>query len=352
MQTPHHIRPANPRSAWTGRTLQDDGSWIFRLSADAVAEIDAALRAVRAAGLSLNQVTADDFLLPKLSRELRRAARELEAGTGFVLIRGFPVDRYTEEEMEIVFWGIGAHFGTPISQNAKGEKLARVQAEGGKVGQPNVRAYTTDSRLRFHSDDCDTIALCCLRPAREGGQSSVVSAIAVYEEIRRLRPDYLPQLFEGFVYDLLGEERDGVGPVTERRIPVFSWHADMLSCRYSRNAINLAPQKSGVPLTPHEIEVLDFFDSIAERADLRFDLFLEPGDMQFLNNHMVLHSRTAYSDFAEPHRRRCLLRLWLTTFDGRPLAPEFENRYGGAYSFRLGVPPSSRAGAAARNIAS
>ncbi|GAA2711440.1 TauD/TfdA family dioxygenase [Micromonospora olivasterospora] len=40
---------------------------------------------------------------------------------------------------------------------------------------------------------------------------------------------------------------------------------------------------------------------------------LRAGDMQLLNNHVVVHVRTAYSDHPEPERRRDLIRLWLDT---------------------------------------
>ena len=151
-----------------------------------------------------------------------------------MLLRGLPVHRYSEEDVELIFCGVGAHLGTAISQNPRGEKLVRVQAEeGAKRGQPNVRLYTTDSRLHFHTDNTDIIGLCCLRPAKEGGQSSVVSAMSVWNEILRERPDYLPQLQQGFIYDLMGEERAGAGSVTKDRIPVYSYYDGRLGLRYS-----------------------------------------------------------------------------------------------------------------------
>ena len=38
----------------------------------------------------------------------------------------------------------------------------------------------------------------------------------------------------------------------------------------------------------------------------------EPGDMQFLKNAVILHTRTEYEDGDEPENKRHLLRLWLT----------------------------------------
>jgi hypothetical protein len=46
----------------------------------------------------------------------------------------------------------------------------------------------------------------------------------------------------------------------------------------------------------------------------------QPGDMQFVCNHWVLHSRTKYEDWPELERRRHLLRLWLGCPDG-PAVP-------------------------------
>ncbi|MBT5263592.1 MAG: TauD/TfdA family dioxygenase, partial [Rhodospirillaceae bacterium] len=57
-----------------------------------------------------------------------------------------------------------------------------------------------------------------------------------------------------------------------------------------------------------------------------FDLTFEPGDIQVLSNHMVLHSRTAFEDWPEEDRKRNLMRLWLNLRESRELAPEFADR--------------------------
>ena len=44
---------------------------------------------------------------------------------------------------------------------------------------------------------------------------------------------------------------------------------------------------------------------------LRIEFSLEPGQMLFVNNHWILHNRTAFEDHPEPERRRHYLRLWL-----------------------------------------
>jgi hypothetical protein len=67
----------------------------------------------------------------------------------------------------------------------------------------------------------------------------------------------------------------------------------------------------------------DVFDSILADPDLRLDMLLEPGDIQFANNYAVLHSRTGFEDHEDPAQRRKLLRLWLKMAEPRQLAPDF-----------------------------
>jgi hypothetical protein len=54
----------------------------------------------------------------------------------------------------------------------------------------------------------------------------------------------------------------------------------------------------------------------------------EPGDMQFVHNHPMLHDRMGFEDWPESERRRHLLRLWLSSPRARPLPPVYAERYG------------------------
>ena len=51
------------------------------------------------------------------------------------------------------------------------------------------------------------------------------------------------------------------------------------------------------------IEALDILDSIIQMPELRLDMMLEPGDIQFANNHLVLHSRTSFES-ARVHSKK------------------------------------------------
>jgi hypothetical protein len=327
--------------AWKGAELAASSSWIYSLPDAALNDFDAALTSLRRRGLGVHDIGKADFPLPSIASELNNLLQEIENGRGFVLIRGVPVVRYTLDEVEKIFWGIGTHFGTALSQNSSGERLLHVTDRGDSYGATNVRGYTTRSGQQLHTDSAtDIVALCCVRKAKSGGISRITSSMAVYNEfLAAYPPEYLDQLYRGFHYDRRGEERPGVPPITERPMPVFSHCAGYLSCYYSHITIIQAAKKSGRGLTDFETRVLDAFDEIAVRPEMRLDMDLQPGDIQLLNNHTVLHARTGWEDHDDPQRKRLMLRLWLEPPNPRPLAPEAGNVYGGGT--RRGVPPKA-----------
>lgn len=327
-------------SAWRGPDLAHANDWIITLDPAQRCELEAALAQVR--DRPIQAITRDHFPLPSLATTLGRIARDLENGRGFVLLRGFPLDGHDQEAVMRLYWGLGLHLGQPISQNKFGHMIGHVRDEGAQYGTQNARGYNSAAALKFHNDNCDIVGLLCLRAAKSGGMSTVTSATTIYNEFVRRRPDLVAQLYEGFHFHLRGEERPGLWPVTPHRIPTFSYLAGKLSCRYVRNAIELVPKRTGVPLSARERETLDLFDALANDPALRFDMELRRGDLQLLNNHVTVHSRTAFLDHEDPALRRHLLRLWLSTPGGRPLAPDFANRYGPDV-VRLGVPPVAEA---------
>ena len=222
-----------------------------------------------------------------------------------------------------MFWGIGTHLGRPVSQNSHGELLGRVADQGRTYGSANTRGYQTKARLDFHTDRCDLVGLLCQRRAKEGGLSSVVSTMAVHDEIRRTRPG--PPAHPPPRLPLLRSARRRTTPqgVSARPIPVFSEYEGVLSCRFIRNPIETGAKRRGVPLTGPEQEALELMSALCAREDMRLDMMLEPGDMQFCNNYTTAHARTEFEDWPEPERRRLMLRLWLSFDERRPLAPDF-----------------------------
>lgn len=315
-------------AAWYGPDMAGSSDWLMPLSAMEVAEVETAAKALSARDADIAAVTPADFPLPTLAAKLKaRVEDEVLNGRGFLLLRGLPVERWTMREAATAFFGLGCHLGSARSQNGKGHVLGHVQDLGLDVKDPNVRIYQTHERQTYHTDSCDIVGLLCLKTAKTGGLSALVSSTTIFNEMRRRRPDLLQLLFQPLATDRRGEVPEGQKPYFE--IPVFNWHKGYLTAIYQRQYIDSAQRFPDAPrLTPQQIEALDMFDALAN--DPRLHLFMEfkPGDVQLVHNHTMLHDRTAFVDWHEPERRRHLLRLWLAAAKARPLPEIFAQRYG------------------------
>ncbi|MDY7100846.1 MAG: TauD/TfdA family dioxygenase [Actinomycetota bacterium] len=312
MDRPDPIPHVDGPAVWRGEDIADDPTLRLDLTDDHVAELRAALDAVR--DRPLREITAEDFPLPTLGPHLDATVDELLDGRGFALLRGVPVDDLSDDERRRIYWGIGQHLGVPISQNDAGDHLVRVRSEGLDFSNPTVRAYQTDAQLDYHSDSSDIVGLLCVRPAKEGGVSTIVSAGAVFDEAVRRRPDLLDELTGSWWWDR--RKPDLATSFFSCRI--FADHGGRLFSYYGRAHIESATRSPDVPeLTDRQIEALDVLDAIANDPAFVLNMHFRPGDIQFLNNRAVWHARTAYVDHPEPERRRELLRLWLTV--RRPL---------------------------------
>ncbi len=301
------------RAAWLGRDIQDGEDWVYRLGAEEIAEIDAALRHLQSTGRQIPDIGKGDFPLKRFARTLRLLQTEIENGLGVTLIRGLPRDRYTVEEMGLIYWGIGAHFGRAVAQNAQGDVLGHVRDMGrDQYKDMHARGYQTANLLPFHNDSCDIVGLCCLETAKSGGLSTVASSVAVYNALVRSRPELVKILGQPFYADRRGEESAGQKPYYVT--PIFIWHKGRMFNRFNRTFIDSAQRFDEVPrLTPLQIEALDTVATLCRDPAFRLDMKLERGDMQFVNNYSILHSRTAYEDNAEESKKRHLLRLRLRT---------------------------------------
>ncbi len=315
-------------TAWIGREMaQNPDLWTHVLSSGEISELEEACNSFLSNGIDLGSISRDKFPLPTLSELLEETRKDLQHGKGFVLLKGIPVETYSIEQCATIFCGIGAHLGSARSQNAKGHMLGHVTDVGADLSDTNVRIYQTAERQSFHTDSCDCVGLLCLRAAKEGGDSLLVSTVTLYNEMQKRRPDLLEVLFEPVPTDRRGEIPEGQKSYFE--IPVLNWYEGRLTGLYQRVYINSSQQLPEAPrLRQDQIAALDLFDEIANEPDIHLKMRLEPGDVQFVYNHTMLHDRTAFRDWPTPEDRRYLLRLWLALPDDRPLPETFKQRYG------------------------
>jgi hypothetical protein len=320
-------KPIVAACAWRGETLARETSWIVRLSEAEIADVERALATAKASGKALEAITREDFPLTAMRPRLEAALADMYEGRGFVVLRGLPVQRWSDDDTGLVFWGFGRYLGSPLYQNPQGELLGHVFDHGRTYGNIDVRGYETNAYLPYHTDAGDMVGLLCLRRSLEGGLSSIVSSVTVHNEILANHPEYLGLLYNGFYY-IRREAALTERGVSDKPIPVFGAKDGVVSCRYIRNQINAGAVKRGVPLTTLEQASLDYLDECTRRPDLRLDMDLEPGDIQFINNYTTLHSRTGFVDGPEPHQKRHMLRLWLKFPKPWPLSAEFPSHMG------------------------
>ena len=348
-------RPVSGPMVWRGEELARSSDWIRPFSAAAVAEIDAALRAAQRRGLAWRDIGKRDFPLPGVSADLAQVNRDLEWGRGLVLLRGLPVERYSDDELRAIWWGLGGHLGTAVHQNAHGELIGEVRDEirlYGEVVQPAVpEGETVTSRakarssgpLRWHTDRCDVVGLLCVRSARRGGTSRVVSVPAVSNVIRERRPDLHALLCSDYHRSRQGEEAGGEASCYA--MPIFAMREGKFTTQYSRTFVEAAQKIASIPrITAAQNEALDLLAAVCD--ELAYEMELRPGDIQLLNNHVIYHGRTAYEDVSEPGRDRLLLRLWLAPPNSRPLPDGFDVLWGttrgGAVRGGIAQPASAR----------
>lgn len=312
-----HLRRVDHPSAWRGPDLEPIDKICIDLSPSHLQALDAALRSVQAAKLTINDVERRHFDLSSIAEDLASTENEILHGRGIVILRGFPVNDYSLEEVELLYWGLGCHFGTGESQSNMGDRVGRVEDVSGK--DLNERAYRNSVELAMHTDLSDIIGMLSIRQSARGGLSSYVSAAAIHNEILATRPELLAPLYQGFHYHRFGAEAPGTEPVTPHRVPVLSQRDGHLSARIVPEYIYMAAEELGEPLSELETEALKHFNELATRPDMRLDVMLQPGELNLINNYTVLHTRDEFWDGPTEAEKRLLLRLWLSSDYQRPV---------------------------------
>ena len=327
------------RCAWSGTDIGGPEAWTRTLDGDALAAIDHGLSRFERTGAEWTAAGRDTFPLTGLAGLFEDVREELENGLGLIRLKGLPVERYSTDQLKAIWFALGQHIGTPVSQSVTGERLLGLTDEGSKAadrgaldadgggGQflaSRARAYST-GELRFHTDRADVVGLLCVRQAKQGGVSRLASAVAIHNAMLDRRPDLLEYLFQDYPRSRFGEEVDDAS--AHYMLPVFTVHEGKFATHYSRTYIEASQTNPAVPrLTEAQMEALDLLAGLG--TELSLDMTLEPGDIQLLNNHVIYHARTPYEDHDDPDRKRLLLRLWLAMPNSRALPDSFGVLFG------------------------
>lgn len=296
-------------AAWRGPEIAHSDDWKLELDEVERAELLDALALAGDTGKPWPELRAADFRLPTLGARFATALDDVVDGRGFVLIRGVPIEGLGPADIERLYWGIGLHFGRPIHQKTEDDLLVYITDQGVDPNDPLTRGFQTATSLDYHCDSSDIVGLLCVRPARSGGVSTIISSVAVHDELVRTAPDIAGRLHEQWWHD----RKTGDGLDSFFQCSIFGERDGKLFAHYGRSYMESASRHPDIPeLSPERVRALDALDAVTNSPEFVLNMDFRVGDIQLLNNYTVMHARTEYQDHPEPERKRELIRLWLT----------------------------------------
>ena len=311
---------AGSRAEWLAAELRADEDWIVTLDEGAGRALIAATREAHDPARPLLEYRREEFDLGPAEAPIAAAFAEAKRGRGLALLRGLPRDGVTEDEFALMTWAIGLHQGVARPQGKASQYLSAVRDAGTVYRSAGGRGYSSNAELDFHTDGADLAVLTCFNTARAGGMSMVSSSVAAHSLVFAERPDLAEVLHAPFHFSRQAEQAPDEGPSYPN--PVYDEADGSLFSKWNRNRMTSAQKIEGVPpLSAGQRAAVDLLDAILRREAVMYSMHLRPGDMQIINNHVTLHSRTAFEDFDEPARKRLLFRLWLAPPDS-PRLPE------------------------------
>jgi hypothetical protein len=320
------MQPIVDPAGWYPADLAANQDWIYTLTDVEAAEVRAVVATIEERGLDILEIGPGDLDMPHFDQTLAMLHDELLEGRGFFLLRGVPVADFNHAQAAAAYWTIGTRLGRALSQNKKRHMLGHVKDFGGDYASANVRGYQTNAELIFHCDLSDYVGLLCRHPAKSGGASRIASNVTVYNEMLKICPELVEELIADVHISRIGEILPGQDPWY--KLPVFSFHGGYFSGRGAGDHVLKALGLPGVPdFSDKQRAAFKAFGTVVQQH--YFDMDFRPGDIQILHNHVTLHTRTTFEDWPEPERKRHLIRLWLTDWDGRPLKPGFRENIQG-----------------------
>lgn len=313
--------PLQGAIAWTRDSLApDDG--LVRLDTDTLHELDALVDTLRANPLPIEALSVDDFALPASRRLMARVKATLEDGIGFVIIDRLPMERYSVDEARAVYWLLSQLVARPVAQNWEGRLVYDVRDFGKPPGN-GVRPDVTNAEQNFHTDNSynrcppDYVSLLCVRPAREGGVSSIVSFYAVFNEMMKRHPDKLQRLFEPFVFDRQREHAPGAPRLISHPLAQYEaagddpCTAERVVFRLSHFQVVNGYRLAGCDMDAEGLDALETLEEVMREPQFAREFVFEPGQIQIVDNKRCGHRRTGFVDHPEFERKRHLVRLWL-----------------------------------------
>jgi hypothetical protein len=302
------------KQAWVGADIRN-ADWLFRLSAQCQLEIRAAAAKFRRDSLPIEGLTLRQFDMPAC-RDLMRSVRSaLDEGVRFAVVDRLPLDELSDDEARALHWLLSSHIARPVAQKLDGTMIYDVHDTGTKATPGSgVRPDKTNMDQYFHNDNSynetqpEYVGLLCVRPAKAGGISHVISFYTVHNELLRSHKQVLTRLYRPFWFDRQGEYLNGEPRVIAG--PLFHYDGK-LGARLGLHQIKGGYAMMNETLDEEGAVAIEALKSILANTALSFQFEMERGQLQYVSNLELCHRRTGFEDYQEPQRKRLLVRVWL-----------------------------------------
>lgn len=313
------LKPVKDNADWTGAEISSGDGWRYILDQAEINDLKKMATDIRPLTDGdpnrLMSIALDKFKLGTFAPRLKQIYAGLKNGAGIAHVKGLPIHELNSADIATIYWGIGQHLGSATPNNPDGDMFGHITDLGKTQKDPNSRGYQTRERMDYHCDQCDIVGLICIRAAKSGGVSMVASSVRMYNELIRRHPELAEALAQPLYWTKHGEYAEGELPYYQS--PVFNFIDDKLCTSFGPKHIEKGHALPDTPgLSTQQRDAIRVAEEIANEH--RYDMILEPGDMQFLNNYVALHTRSEYVDYDDPASKRLLWRLWLMNSDMRP----------------------------------
>ena len=312
MPTIDHI--VDGKKAWLRADVARD-DWLFPLTPDCRDELTAIVADLRRKPQPAEQIDAAQLPIPACRALMRRVQTALDDGVRFAVVDRLPMDEISDDEAKALYWILASLLARPVQQKLTGTLVYDVHDTGRKATPGSgVRPDQTNMDQFFHNDNSynttqpEYVALLCVRPAKTGGVSQVISFYTLHNELLRAHPAVVPRLYEPFWFDRQKEYLPGEPAVLSA--PIFSYDG-RLKVRLGLFQASSGYTMMNEPMDEATVTAIETLRRVFENEALRFDFVMERGQIQFVNNLELCHRRTTFVDHAEPQNKRLMIRLWL-----------------------------------------
>jgi len=302
-----HQRIVDP-AGWTTDEMDKLDNWTYKLSSVDVCEIMDAVASLRRLEVPIASISPDTFPLYKFAGGLRDIHLEIRDGRGAVRLRGLPIDELDYEGAMIAYLGLTSYIGSLEPQNKYGHLVGHVKDFTSHGTASEGRGYNANVQSSLHIDSTDYVGLLCYNEPKSGGNSRISSSVSIYNLILAERPDLIEVLMGPYYKTRYGEQKPG--EVAYYRFPVFAFVNGEFSCYgVSKNFLTADKIEGVPPYSDLQREAVDVFVQAAEKCAI--DMPFQRGDIQYCNNHVILHARRTFQDAPQEGYRRHMWRVWL-----------------------------------------